>query len=170
MIEFAAIEQLGVELEKIESIDMVVLMPTTDFEYGFSIRTKVPYELSALPDQSLSPVEKMTKDPSWSFRDVISEPTIRIMQQEPTRILLGTQGTLRRMTSSRLQTGGEFVGMVEKSQAILRIAVNIDPVRDAITDFILTEENGLTKDLIDELKQIIAQTDDALIEIGRAHV
>lgn len=167
VLDIAAKEQFGIQLDQIEAIDGMVLMPSPDPEFGLSIRTKVPFDIAALSDQILTPVEQGAKDSQIRFRDFSENPLMRVMQREPQRVLLGTQGALRRMTSSRLQPGGEFIGLVQNSPAMFKMAVNFESLRDLVSAFVLTEENQIPPELSEEMEQIIDLTDNVLVELYR---
>ena len=167
VLDIAAKEQFGIQLDQIEAIDGMVLMPSPDPEFGLSIRTKVPFDIADLSDQMLTPVEHGAKDAQIRFRDFSENPLMRVMQREPQRVLLGTQGALRRMTSSRLQPGGEFIGLVQNSPAMFKMAVNFETLRDLVSAFVLTEENQIPPELSEEMEQIIDLTDNILVELYR---
>ena len=167
VLDIAAKEQFGIQLDQIEAIDGMVLMPSPDPEFGLSIRTKVPFDIADLSDQMLTPVEQGAKDAQIRFRDFSENPLMRVMQREPQRVLLGTQGALRRMTSSRLQPGGEFIGLVQNSPAMFKMAVNFETLRDLVSAFVLTEENQIPPELSEEMEQIIDLTDNVLVELYR---
>jgi prepilin-type processing-associated H-X9-DG protein len=165
VLDVAATEQLGIDLARIEAIDGMVLMPSPEPEFGISIRTKDPFDIAQLQVDMLSPVERSPKDESLRFRVVESNPMMRVMQREPNRVLVGTQGALRRMTSSRLQPGGQFVGLVQNSPAMLKLAVNLETLRDLISAFALAQENQIPAELVEDLERIIDTSDNALLEL-----
>lgn len=164
VMDVAAQEQLGIDLSKIESIDGMILMPSPEPEFGISIRTKQPYDIADLPDGMFAPLERSPKDESLRFRDFAQEPTLRLMQRDANRMLLGTQGALRRMTSSRLQAGGDFVGLVQNSSAMFKMAVNLESLRDLISAFALSEGNQIPEEILEDVERIIDLTDNALVE------
>jgi prepilin-type processing-associated H-X9-DG protein len=165
VLEVVAKEQFGVSLESIEAIDGMVLMPSPEPEFGISIRTKEPFDIARLPEQMFSPIGSSPKDESLKFRDLVEAPMMRLMQREPTRVILGTPGALRRMTSSRLQPGGPFVQMVQQSPAILRLAVNLETLRDLISAFALADENQIPEEIFHDIEQTIDLTDNAMVEL-----
>lgn len=167
VLDIAAKEQLGIQLDQIEAIDGMVLMPSPDPEFGLSIRTKVPFDIADLPDPMLTPVERAAKDAQMRFRDFADNPLMRVMQREPQRVLLGTQGALRRMTSTRLQPGGEFIGLVQKSPAMFKMAINLQSLRDLVSALVLTEELQIPPELNEDIEQIIDLTDNVLVEFYR---
>jgi hypothetical protein len=71
------------------------------------------------------------------------------------------------MTSSRLQPGGEFIGLVQNSPAMFKMAVNFETLRDLVSAFVLTEENQIPPELSEEMEQIIDLTDNVLVELYR---
>jgi len=143
----------------------MVLMPSPEPEFGISIRTKDPFDIAQLQVDMLAPVERSPKDESLRFRVLEPNPMMRVMQREPNRVLVGTQGALRRMTSSRLQPGGQFVGLVQNSPAMLKLAVNLETLRDLISAFALTEENQIPAEIVEDLERIIDTSDNALLEL-----
>ena len=165
ILDVAAKEQFGIDLSTIQAIDGMVLMPSPQPEFGISIRTNTPWDISELPDDFLGPIEESSTEKSLRFRGFAQDPSMRLMQREPTRVLAGTLGALRRMTSSRLQPGGEFIGLVQKSSATARLAVNLEALRDLISAFALSEDNQIPAELVEDIERIIDLTDNALIEM-----
>ena len=78
VLDIAAKEQFGIQLDQIEAIDGMVLMPSPDPEFGLSIRTKVPFDIADLSDQMLTPVEQGAKDAQIRFRDFSENPLMRV--------------------------------------------------------------------------------------------
>lgn len=165
ILDIAAQEQLGLDLSKIEAIDGMMLMPSPEPELGISIRTKTPVDIAEFPAELFKPVEGSPKDPAWRFREFIQNPMMRMVQREPTRILVGTQGAIRRMTSMRLQSGGEFVGMVEQSPAMLKLALNLESLRDLTSAFAMSNEYLIPPEMSEEIEQAIDLANDAMLEM-----
>jgi prepilin-type processing-associated H-X9-DG protein len=165
VFDVAAKEQFGIDLSAIEAVDGMVLMPSPEPEFGISIRTNAPVDIAQLSSDLLTPVENSPKGDSMKFRDFADNPMMRVIQREGTRVLLGTQGALRQMTSSRLQPGGRLVGLVQSSPAMLKIGVNLVPLRDLISAFALSPDNQIPPNLIDDLERIIDTTEDVVLEL-----
>jgi type II secretory pathway pseudopilin PulG len=71
------------------------------------------------------------------------------------------------MTSTRLQPGGEFIGLVQKSPAIFKMAINLQSLRDLVSALVLTEELQIPPELNGDIEQIIDLTDNVLVELYR---
>ncbi len=165
ILEVLCREQFGFKLTDIESIDLTVLMPTNQPEFGLSIRTSKPMDISELSDKLATPTESAPNDQSLRFRDVLDNPFLRLAQNDPQRMLMGTQGTLRRMLSARTKTGGEFVGLVQNSPSMLRVAINTDALRDLIVSLVEMQRESLTPEILDDLAQVINVTDNVMFEL-----
>ena len=165
ILEVLCREQFGFKLTDIESIDLTVLMPTNQPEFGLSIRTSKPMDISELSDKLATPTESAPNDQSLRFRDVLDNPFLRLAQNDPQRMLMGTQGTLRRMLSARTKTGGEFVGLVQNSPSMLRVAINTEALRDLIVSLVEMQRESLTPEILDDLAQVINVTDNVMFEL-----
>ena len=158
-------EQFGFQLNDIETIDASVLMPTNQPEFGLSIRTSKPMDIAELSEKIATPTESAPNDSSLRFRDVLEYPLLRLAQKDPQRMLMGTQGTLRRMLSTRTQFGGEFVSLVQKSPSMLRLAVNTERLRDQLTSLVLTQQQMFPPEMTEDIMRVIELTDNLMIEI-----
>lgn len=165
ILEVLCREQFGFRLADIESIDLTVLMPTNQPEFGLSIRTSKPMDISELSDELATPTESAPNDQSLRFRDVLDNPFLRLAQNDPQRMLMGTQGTLRRMLSARTKTGGDFVGLVQNSPSMLRVAINTEALRDLIVSLVEMQRESLTPEILDDLAQVINVTDNVMFEL-----
>lgn len=165
ILEVLCHEQFGFKLTDIESIDLTVLMPTNQPEFGLSIRTSRPMDISELSDKLATPTESAPNDQSLRFRDVLDNPFLRLAQNDPQRVLMGTQGTLRRMLSARTKTGGDFVGLVQNSPSMLRVAINTEALRDLIVSLVEMQRESLTPEILDDLAQVINVTDNVMFEL-----
>jgi len=165
ILEVLCREQFGFKLTDIESIDLTVLMPTNQPEFGLSIRTSKPMDISELSDKLATPTESAPNDQSLRFRDVLDNPFLRLAQNDPQRMLMGTQGTLRRMLSARTKTGGDFVGLVQNSPSMLRVAINTEALRDLIVSLVEMQRESLTPEILDDLAQVINVTDNVMFEL-----
>ena len=158
-------EQFGFQLNDIETIDASVLMPTNQPEFGLSIRTSKPMDIAELSEKLATPTESAPGESSLRFRDILEYPFLRLAQKDPQRMLMGTQGTLRRMLSTRTQFGGEFVSLVQKSPSMLRAAINTERLRDLITSVVLSQQQMLPPEMIEDIMRVIELTDNLMIEI-----
>ncbi|MEI8211354.1 MAG: DUF1559 domain-containing protein [Planctomycetota bacterium] len=169
IMSVACREQFGFDLKDVDSIDFTVSMPSPMPEFGLSIRTKIPFDVASLTDQVASAIEVAPKDSTLRFRDLREVPNVRIAQKDPQRVLVGTQGTLRRMLSQRIQTGGPIVTLVQSSKALARVAVNFTKIRDLISGFYEASAQGVPPELQDDIRDVIELTDNALLELNTSN-
>lgn len=166
--EIAAVacrEQFGFDLNQVETVDVTVSMPSPMPEFGVSVRTKSPYDIAELTDQIAGPVEKAPKDESLRFRDLKEAQMVRVAQKDPQRVLIGTQGTLRRMLSQRIQTGGPIVPLVQSSPALAKLAINLTKVRDLILAAYHETEPEMPDAIRDDVLEVIELTDNVMLEV-----
>jgi hypothetical protein len=166
--EIAAVacrEQFGFDLNQIDTVDVTVSMPSPMPEFGVSVRTKSPYDIAELTDQVAGPIEKAPKDESLRFRDFKEAQMVRVAQKDPQRVLVGTQGTLRRMLSQRIQTGGPIVPLVQSSPALAKLAINLTKVRDLILGAYHQTEADMPDSIRDDVLQVIELTDNVMLEV-----
>lgn len=158
-------EQFGFDLNQIESVDVTISMPGPMPEFGVSVRTKSPYDIADLADPIVGPIEKAPKDESLRFRDLKEAQMVRVAQKDPQRVLVGTQGTLRRMLSQRIQTGGPIVPLVQSSPAMAKVAINLTKVRDLILGIYHQTEEEMPDSIRDDVLEVIELTDNVMLEL-----
>jgi prepilin-type processing-associated H-X9-DG protein len=163
--DVACKEQLGVSLNHVDSVDVTVGMPSPMPEIGISIRFNGDVDIADLLDTVAGPVETAAKDDQLRFRDLTELPQIRVAQKEDRRVLVGTQGTLRRMLSQRIQTGGSTVKLVQSSQAPIRIALNFARVRDLASATYEQALPAVPESMHEDIESVIALTENFLVDL-----
>jgi hypothetical protein len=158
-------EQFGFDLAIVESIDVTVSMPSPMPEVGFALRLSETFDIADLSDQIAGPIETSPKEDALRYRDLSENPMFRIAQRDPKRVLVATQGTMRRMLSQRIQTGGPTVSLVQGSNSPVRMAINVSKVRDLIQGFYDQSEPSIPPPMREEIQNVIALTENLLLEI-----
>jgi len=165
VLNVACQEQFGFALDDIETIDATVSMPSTEPEFGFSIRTSKPFDIAAILETVATEIEVSPKDESLRFRGLYEFPMLRIAQKDPNRVLVGTQGTLRRMMSQRIKTGGKIVELVSSRQSDVRVAINLVQIRDLLLGLWMTQEQQVPEMFRGDIENVIELTDNLLVEL-----
>jgi prepilin-type processing-associated H-X9-DG protein len=165
VLNVACLEQFGFALDDIETIDATVSMPSSEPEFGFSIRTSNPFDIATIADSVATGIEVSPKDESLRFRGLYELPMLRIAQKDPNRVLVGTQGTLRRMMSQRIKTGGKIVELVSSRQSDVRVAVNLVQIRDLLLGLWMTQEQQVPEMFRGDIENVIELTDNLLVEL-----
>jgi prepilin-type processing-associated H-X9-DG protein len=158
-------EQLGFPLDQVDSVDVTVGMPSPMPEVGFSIRFNENMDIADLADSMASPVQVSPKDESLRFRELIEFPKIRVTQKEDRRVLVGTEGTLRRMMSQRIQTGGPTVQLVQGSEAPIRMALNFAKIRDVANAAYEQAAPTIPESIQDDIADMISLIENVLVEV-----
>ena len=165
VLNVACLEQFGFALDDIETIDATVSMPSSEPEFGFSIRTSNPFDIATIADSVATGIEVSPKDESLRFRGLYELPMLRIAQKDPNRVLVGTQGTLRRMMSQRIKTGGKIVELVSSRQSDVRVAINLVQIRDLLLGLWMTQEQQVPEMFRGDIENVIELTDNLLVEL-----
>jgi hypothetical protein len=165
IVNVACREQLGFPLDQVDSIDVTVGMPSPMPEVGFSIRFNEDMDIADLADSMASPVQVSPKDESLRFRVLNEFPDMRVMQKEDRRVLLGTEGTLRRMMSQRIQTGGPTVQLVQGSEAPIRMALNFAKIRDVANAAYEQAAPTIPESIQDDIADMISLIENVLVEV-----
>lgn len=158
-------EQVGFSLQSVDTLDVTVGMPSPLPEVGISIRCSEDMDIADLLDRVATPVETSPKDAELRFRDLVELSQARIMQKETRRILVGTQGTLRRMMSQRIQTGGPTVQLVQSSPSPIRMALNFAKVRDLASAGFEQFSPSVPETMRDDIADMISLVENFLVEI-----
>lgn len=165
VLNVACMEQFGFALDDIETIDATVSMPSSEPEFGFSIRTSNPFDIATIADTVATGIEVSPKDESLRFRGLYEFPMLRIAQKDPNRVLVGTQGTLRRMMSQRIKTGGRTVELVSSRESNIRVAINLVQIRDLLLGLWMTQEQQVPEMFRGDIESVIELTDNLLVEL-----
>lgn len=158
-------EQLGFDPITIRSIDLTVgmLLPSGP-EFGLSIRTSQPVDIAKLPDQLLSPVEVSPKNKALRFRNTLQTPfPIRVAQLEPSVVLLGTEGTLRRMISGKLKPSA-LTNLVKNSKKPLRVAIEVERIRPLLISGLDAAEGQIPEEIRRDSEAIIEAVTNIFVE------
>jgi len=166
VLNVACQEQLGFELDDIETVDAAVSMPSPMPEFGFSIRTSKPFDIASIRETIATEIEASPKDEALRFRDVYDYPMLRIAQKDPHRVLVGTQGTLRRMMSQRIKTGGKTIELVSSRQSDVRLAINLVQIRDLLLGLWMTQQEQVPEMFHGDIENVIELTDNLLVEVN----
>jgi hypothetical protein len=162
--DVACQEQFGFSLNLIDSLDVTVGMPSPMPEVGVSIRFNEDVDIAELTDELAGPVQTAPKDSSLRFRDLTEAPMVRVAQKESRRVLVGTEGTLRRMMSQRIQTGGPTVQLLQSSDAPVRIAFNFAKVRDIAMGAFEQAAPAVPEPMQEDIADMLALIENFLVE------
>lgn len=149
-------EQLGFDPVTIQSVDLTLgmILPSGP-EFGLSIRTSKPVDIAKLPDQVLSPVEISPKNKSLRFRNTLDTPIpMRVAQVEPNVVLVGTEGTLRRMINGKFKASS-LTNLVKNSKRPLRAAIEIERIRPLLISGLDAAEGQMPEDIRRDLEAVI---------------
>lgn len=158
-------EQLGFSLDLVDTVDVTVGMPSPMPEVGFSIRFNGDVNIEDLPESIALPIETSPKDETLRFRNLIEYPQIRVTQKEERRVLVGTEGTLRRMMSQRIQTGGTTVQLVQSSDAPLRMGIHFGKIRDVASAAFEQAAPSLPESMQEDIANMITLIENILVEV-----
>lgn len=165
IVEVACREQMGISFESIDSVDVTVGMPSPAPEVGFSFRLNQALDIADLKNSLATPVERSPKDSNLRFRTLIEFPMMRVAQREDRRVLVGTEGTLRRMLSPRLQPGGPMVQLVQSSQAPIRMALNFERIRGLVAVAFEQAAANVPESMRDDIEDVIRLIDNVSVEM-----
>jgi len=142
-------------------------MPTLNGpEFGAVIMTSAPVDIASLSNKLFSELATSTKVKGMRFRTLRdNDVPIKIVQSEPQKILVGTDGTLRKMMSARAKPS-RLVELANASKFPFRTVTAFESVRP-LADGAFADASGnvppqLVDDiqiLIDELQFFVTETD-----------
>jgi hypothetical protein len=160
-------QELGIDPLLIASIDIAAGMPSLNGpEFGAVIMTSAPVDIADLSIKLFSELTTSTKLKGMRFRTLKeSNLPIKVAQSEPQKILVGTDGTLRKMMSARAKPT-RMVELASASKYPFRTVTAFESVRP-LADGAFADGSGrvppnLVDDiqiLIDELQYFVTETD-----------
>ena len=160
-------QELGIDPLLIASIDIAAGMPTLNGpEFGAVIMTSAPVDIADLSNKLFSELTTSTKVKGMRFRTLKEgNLPIKIVQSEPQKILVGTDGTLRKMMSARAKPS-RMVELASASKYPFRTVTAFESVRP-LADGAFADASGnvppkMVDDiqiLIDELQFYVVETD-----------
>lgn len=163
--EVACREQMGFSLEAIDSVDVTVGLPSPAPEVGISFRFSKAVDIADLKNSLATPVERSPKESNLRFRNLIEFPMMRVAQREDRRVLLGTEGTIRRMLSPRLKPGGPMVQLLKSSEAPIRMALNFASIRGLAAGAFEQVAPNVPESMRDDIESVIRLMEDLLVEV-----
>jgi prepilin-type processing-associated H-X9-DG protein len=163
--DVACEEQVGFSLRSVVSIDLTVGMPSPLPEVGLSIRFDDSVDIAKLKDSLAGPVEGSPKDSALRYRSLIEAPLVRVAQKEDRRVLVGTEGTLRRMLSQRIQTGGPTVQLVKASDAPARMVLNFAKIRDLASAAYEQAAPTIPESMHEDIEGMIRLIENIFVEV-----
>ena len=160
-------QELGIDPLLIASIDIAAGMPTLGGpEFGAVVMMSAPVDIANLSNKLFSELTTSTKVKGMRFRTLRDNSVpIKIVQTEPQKLLVGTDGTLRKMMSARAKPS-RMVELANASKYPFRTVTAFESVRP-LADGAFADASGsvprqLVGDiqiLIDELQYFVTETD-----------
>jgi len=160
-------QELGIDPLLISSVDIAAGMPTLNGpEFGAIILTSAPVDIADLSNKLFSPVTDSPKVKGMRFRTLLeSSVSIKIVQSDPQKLLLGTDSTVRKMMSAKAKPN-KMVDLASASKYPISSVTAFEwvrPIADgAFADAIGNVSPQLVDDIqivIDELQYIVTGTD-----------
>lgn len=160
-------QEIGIDPLLITSIDIAAGMPTLNGpEFGAVIMTSAPVDIASLSNKFFSELSTSTKVKGMRFRTLRDNGlSIKIVQSDPQKLLVGTDGTLRKMMSARAKPS-RMVELANASKYPFRTVTAFESVRPladgAFADASSNVPPQLVDDiqiLIDELQYLVTETD-----------
>ena len=148
-------QELGIDPMLISTIDFHSGMPGPGGpEFGVVIKTKAPVNLKDLSDKIFGEVTTSPKNKEMTFRLVNNAP-VKVVQTESKTLLVGTDGTLRRMLGGKVKQG-KGTELLSKSKYPIRSVFMIEPLRPLISGA-LSDAPGIPPQLQDDLQTVVEE-------------
>ncbi len=158
-------QELGIDPLLISTVDITAGMPSVNGpEFGASITTTIPVDIAKLNDKLFAEITTSPKVKDMQFRNVHGAP-MKVVQSDPQTLLFGTEGTLRRMMSTKSKPS-KIIELASLSKNPYRSVTAFESIRP-IVDGAFADVSGrvppqLRDDIqiaIDELQYLVSETD-----------
>lgn len=160
-------QELGIDPLLITSVDIAAGMPTLNGpEFGAVIFTSAPVDIANLNDKLFSPVTDSPKVKGMRFRNLLdTNVSVKIVQSEPKKLLVGTDATIRKMLSAKAKPN-KMVDLASASKYPISSVTALEwvrPIADgAFADYSSNVPPQLVDDIqivIDELQYVVTSSD-----------
>lgn len=160
-------QELGIDPLLISTVDIAAGMPTMNGpEFGAVILTSAPVDIANLNDKLFSPVTESPKVKGMRFRNLLyTNISIKIVQSDPKKLLVGTDATIRKMMSAKAKPN-KMVDLASASKYPISSVTAFEwarPLADgAFADYSSNVPPQLVDDIqtvIDELQYVVTGSD-----------
>jgi hypothetical protein len=148
--------ELGIDPLLIETVDMVSGMPSINGpEFGIVIKTKTDVDIEQLNDKLMSETTRSPKNKEIKIR-ALNEAPVKVVQTDPKTILVGSEGTLRRMMGNKVPQG-KAIELLSASKLPMRSITSLATLRP-LAEGALSDAGGMIPaPLIPDLETVIEQ-------------
>jgi hypothetical protein len=154
-------QELGIDPLLISSIDIASGMPSANGpEFGLVIKTKSPVNIQDLSENLVGPSTQSPKNKSITFRDIKDSP-FKVVQSEPQTVMVGSEGTLRRMLSGKV-TPGKATELLSKSKYPIRSITMVEPLRPLVAGALSDAMDRIPPQFRDDLQIVVDELDYVL--------
>jgi len=148
-------QELGIDPMLISTIDITSGLPSINGpEFGIVIRTKEPVDIAQLNARLFSDMTRSPKNQNMKMRSMNEAPA-RVVQLEPLSVLVGSEGTLRRMLAGKAQSS-KTIELISRSKYPVRSIANIEPLRPILEGALADAGNALPPQILADL-QVVAE-------------
>lgn len=125
-------------------------------EFGINITTSQPVNIDNLKAELFGPAKTSAKAPDIKLRPMTGTPVSVVQNKDA--ILVGTEGTLRKMMAAR-GTTSPYINMLAADKDPIRVVIAIEPLRDLIVTSIEQYQFLLSEDMVSDLSELANKTD-----------
>jgi len=121
-------QEIGIDPMLISTIDFTTGMPSVNGpEFGVVIKTKAPVDIAQLNKNYFADMTVSPKNKNMKIRS-LNNAAVKVIQSEPSTLLVGSEGTLRRMVAGKSRPS-RAVELVSTSKYPIRSVTMLDPLR-----------------------------------------
>jgi len=153
----AGLDYLGVDPLLANQVWGAVGLPSLSGpEFGINISTSQPVNIDNLKAELFGPAKTSAKAPDIKLRPMTGTP-VSVVQNKG-EILVGTEGTLRKMMAAR-GTTSPYISMLAADKDPIRVVIAIEPLRDLIVTSLEQYQFLLSEDMVSDLSELTNKTD-----------
>jgi len=147
-------QELGIDPMLISTIDFTSGLPSLNGpEFGVVIKTKAPVDIAQLNGRLFSDMTRAPKNQNMKVRSLNDAPA-KVVQLEPLTVMVGSEGTLRRMLAGKVQTS-KTIELIGKSKYPVRSITAIEPLRPIIEGALADASGAIPPQFLSDL-QVVA--------------
>lgn len=150
--------EIGIDPLLISTIDFATSMPSVNGpEFGIVIKTKEPVDIADLSDKFLAEVTISPKNKDMKFRNLLEAPG-KVVQTEPQTLLVGSEGTLRKMLSGKNKPG-KAVEILSQSKFPVRSITMFESVKPIVAGALSDYGASIPPQFLEDLQIVVDELD-----------
>ena len=147
-------QELGIDPMLISTIDICTGIPSINGpEFGVVIKTKNPVDIADLNGRLFADMTRSPRNKDMKIRNLNDAP-VKVVQSEPMTVLVGSEGTLRRMLTGKPQSS-KSIEIVSKSKYPIRSITTLESIKPLIEGALADANRSIPPKFHEDLQVVV---------------